>query len=78
MDITLSSVELATLASLHPDATPEEAIHLTLGPLVERASEARLQVLVDRYRQMDPDDQVEAVDVLKEWQRTKPAKGDKR
>lgn len=72
MIITLTAPELAMLSDMiQGDQTIEDVIHSLLAPLVLKHSETRLQVLAELYRQLTPEDRVEAIELLKQWQISK-------
>lgn len=69
--LTLSPVEADALALAFPDLAPEAALHALLAPTVAKTSEVRLQRLATLYRALSPADQLEANQVLVQWQTTK-------
>jgi hypothetical protein len=72
MDITLTSSEEAMFTDLAIDQeSVEETCHRILAPMVAKHAEVRLSRLADMYRSLSPNDQLEAIAVLKQWQASK-------
>lgn len=71
MDITLTPTELEMLtasATLGEDVPT--TFHRLMFPMLQAYGETRLQMLANEYRQMTPDLQSAAIQVLKTWQAT--------
>jgi hypothetical protein len=72
MTITLTASEEAMFNDLKEDQeSTEDSFHRIIAPMVAKHAEVRLQRLADTYRALSPDDQLEAIEVLKEWQASK-------
>jgi hypothetical protein len=72
MDITLTTAELSMFtAAVEGEETVEQAFHRLLTPMLKKYAETRLQGLADAYRQLSPDLQDEAIQVLTAWQLSK-------
>lgn len=69
MDITLTNAELGMVLDAKIGVeTVEETFHRLMLPLVVKAGDQRLQKLAEAYRSLTPDLQLEAIQVLKDWQ----------
>ncbi len=73
LTITLSASEVASLESRREEGDKDlgDVIHRLLAPTVKKDSDVRLNSLADQYRALSPDDQVEALGVLRAWYATK-------
>ncbi len=69
--ITLSSVEVDAINARRGQRPAEDVIHRLLAPLVKADSADRLDHLVNQYKQLTPELQVEATELLQEWFATK-------